>query len=231
MSADQTVAHQTVATRTSANTILITLLYFLGVTALSLLIGFTNAIYFKAINNLFHIDSRLFQAILFSSYLLVIGGPFVIWRPKFFGFQVGDSLSRWKLILIVTFVYAALIAVVLSQMPRTPFSGADWVVEMVVVPFTEELVFRGVILTGLWFLLCKIHPENKATILAIGLGGISFGLAHLNNIFYYPVPFVLLQVLNAIIMGLACGYLRLKAKSVYPAMFLHASINIIAILF
>ena len=84
-----------------------------------------------------------------------------------------------------------------------------------VAPFVEELVFRGVLLSGL------------ATRMPIGwamlLSAIVFGCVHLPDFKFawYPVPAL-------IILGLASAWLRVRTRSLWPSITLHATNNFIA---
>ena len=84
-----------------------------------------------------------------------------------------------------------------------------------VAPFVEELVFRGVLLSG----LASRMPIGWAI-----LGSaIVFGCAHLPDFKFawYPVP-------TLIILGLASAWLRVRTRSLWPSITLHATNNLLA---
>lgn len=84
-----------------------------------------------------------------------------------------------------------------------------------VAPFVEELVFRGVLLSG----LARRMPIGWAM-----LGSaIVFGCVHLPdfNFAWYPVPAL-------VILGLASAWLRVRTRSLWPSITLHATNNCIA---
>ncbi|HVX04004.1 MAG TPA: type II CAAX endopeptidase family protein [Rhodanobacteraceae bacterium] len=84
-----------------------------------------------------------------------------------------------------------------------------------VAPFVEELVFRGVLLSG----LARRMPIGWAM-----LGSaIVFGCVHLPDFKFawYPVPAL-------VILGLASAWLRVRTRSLWPSITLHATNNFIA---
>lgn len=86
-----------------------------------------------------------------------------------------------------------------------------------VAPFVEELVFRGVLLSG----LARRMPSVPAVIVsALVFGGVhlpDFGFA------WYPVPALVL-------LGLVLAWLRLRTRSLWPSVTLHATNNFLAVL-
>lgn len=81
----------------------------------------------------------------------------------------------------------------------------------IVAPFTEEFIFRGVI----YKTLNKIISIKWSIILQ----GILFGVFHMN----------LIQGTYAAFLGILFGYLTYKSKSIWPAIIMHITNNIIAI--
>lgn len=86
-----------------------------------------------------------------------------------------------------------------------------------VAPFIEELVFRGVLLSGL--------ARRMPTWLAAVLSAMIFGCVHLPDFKFawYPIPALAL-------VGLALAWMRLKSGSLWPAITLHATNNFVAVL-
>jgi membrane protease YdiL (CAAX protease family) len=87
-----------------------------------------------------------------------------------------------------------------------------------------------VVITALVWWLSKAHPRERATSLAVAIGGVAFGLAHLSNLSIASSSFVIPQALFAIILGIAAGYLRVRTDSIYPAVGLHAAVNLVVVL-
>ena len=86
-----------------------------------------------------------------------------------------------------------------------------------VAPFVEELVFRGVLLSGL---ASRMHIGW-----AMLASAIVFGCAHLPDFKFawYPVPALIL-------LGLVLAWLRVRTRSLWPSITLHAANNFFAVL-
>ena len=86
-----------------------------------------------------------------------------------------------------------------------------------VAPFVEELVFRGVLLSGL--------ASRMRVGWAIIVSALIFGCAHLPDFKFawYAIPALVL-------LGLVLGWLRVKTRSLWPSITLHASYNSVAVL-
>ncbi len=74
---------------------------------------------------------------------------------------------------------------------------------VIIAPFLEELIFRGVIL--------KRFLDKYSTNKAIVLSAVIFGIAHAN-------PW---QFIGAVLIGIAIGWVFVKTKSILPGMFMH----------
>lgn len=85
-----------------------------------------------------------------------------------------------------------------------------------VAPFIEELVFRGVLLSG--------FASRMRIGWAIVASALVFGCAHLPDFGFrwYPVPALVL-------LGLALAWLRVRSRSLWPSITLHATNNLIAV--
>lgn len=86
-----------------------------------------------------------------------------------------------------------------------------------VAPFVEELVFRGVLLSG----LASRMPIGWAMLAS----AVVFGCVHLPDFKFawYPVPAL-------IILGLVSAWLRVRTRSLWPSITLHTTNNFIAAL-
>lgn len=86
-----------------------------------------------------------------------------------------------------------------------------------VAPLVEELVFRGVLLSGL--------ASRMRVGWAIVASAIIFGCVHLPDFKFawYPVPALVL-------LGLALAWLRVRTRSLWPSITLHATNNFMAVL-
>jgi membrane protease YdiL (CAAX protease family) len=209
----------------------LTFVILIGACAVSAVLAFGNYYYYQWINGYLNVKDVFLSALVYSAFLITIGAAVVVRKPRFFGFQIGESIKKWKLVLLVSAAVCAFTVICLSLTPRTPYSGANWAVEMILVPVSEEMMWRGVIFAIIYKLLSKLHDEKTVMILSVLFSSAAFGLAHISNVLVHPFSFVLLQMIFAAIAGSGMGYLRAKTKSVYPAILVHALFNLIAILF
>lgn len=87
---------------------------------------------------------------------------------------------------------------------------------VVAAPLVEEIVFRGVLLSG----LARRLPVGWA----VFISALLFGAIHLPDFKFawYPVP-------GLVMLGLAAGWLRVRSKSLWPAITLHATNNFVAV--
>jgi membrane protease YdiL (CAAX protease family) len=86
-----------------------------------------------------------------------------------------------------------------------------------VAPFVEELVFRGVLLSGL--------ASRMRIGWAMLVSAIVFGCVHLPDFKFawYPVPALIL-------LGVVLAWLRVRTRSLWPSITLHAANNFFAVL-
>ncbi|TFB72524.1 CPBP family intramembrane metalloprotease [Cryobacterium glaciale] len=90
---------------------------------------------------------------------------------------------------------------------------------MIGVGFVEELIFRG-------FLFQAILAK-KTVLRAIYLSGITFGLGHIVNLLRGYSGFdQLIQLVAAIVIGIALGYVVAITRSILPVVLFHILFNI-----
>jgi membrane protease YdiL (CAAX protease family) len=130
-------------------------------------------------------------------------------------------------VAVIVFVYAVEILVSALPLPESPGKeqgltpthwepahagafAANLILFVIVAPFVEELMFRG---------LGQSLLRQLGTVPAIIAVGVTFGVYH-----------GLLEALAVLIpFGAALAYLRDRTDSVYPGMFVHASFNALAL--
>ncbi len=176
------------------------------------------------------LTSPLLRGLAYSAFPAVIGLGICLVRPRVFGLTVGATMEHLRLVLGVVFVLGAIAAVALLGIGGSPFRGAEPLVQIVAVPVSEELIFRGVLFTAVLLGLRRILPEATTLPLAVVISAVAFGLAHLNNFGSYDTVFVILQATFATILGIGTGYLRATTGSVYAAVAVHATVNAVALL-
>jgi membrane protease YdiL (CAAX protease family) len=215
--------------RTRSSAVPPTIVVLLGAVAVSAAFAWANTRYAEWIAAITKTQSPLARGLLFSALPLVLGVLIAARRPRAFGLQVGDSVRRWGVVTITTVALCAVAAIALAMMPSNPFGSSNFVIQAIAVPVSEELVFRGLLFTWVLALLVRFHTPSKATVLAVLISGLAFGVAHLNNLGSYNSTFVLLQTAYAIVLGITAGQLRAVTHSLLPPIVLHAAINIVAL--
>ncbi|HJP88736.1 MAG TPA: CPBP family intramembrane glutamic endopeptidase [Candidatus Limnocylindrales bacterium] len=208
-----------------------TVLVAVAATAAVMAVALTNQPYFDLLNRWVGGVDPLGRGALYSSYLLLIGLAFVVRRPAAYGIRLGDTVARWRLVTGAVAGMAALTAIVLVLLPTTPYADASWLNEVVIVPVTEELVFRGVLITLVLAALSRLHSPSPAAIMAVSIGALAFGLGHAANIFTLPAGFVIAQVTYAILIGLVAGTVMVRTRSIVPAILVHAAVNAVVVAF
>lgn len=83
----------------------------------------------------------------------------------------------------------------------------------VVAPIFEEIIFRGIILNGMF-------RKLNSKVIAIIISSLLFALMHMN----------LVQGINAFLLGILLGYIYLKTKSIHLSIFAHFINNTIGIM-
>jgi membrane protease YdiL (CAAX protease family) len=197
------------------------------------LIALGNVAWFNAIDDALHPSDPVVRALLYSSWLLLIGVPIAIRWPDEVGVGRGgarEALHQAPLVAVTAAAAAGVTLVVLTVTGATPYSDASLFVETVLVPVTEELVFRGVVLAALVGALVLVLDRGLAIPLAILANGVTFGLGHLANLTAIDSPWVIAQAAFASVVGVICAWLALRTRSVYPAMLVHAAVNAVVVL-
>jgi len=219
--------------------ILYTTLVFVGMLAFVTTFVLVDNAYYQFSNTWFpNVGSSAWLAsawgVVSRLHLLILLVPLVIWKPRLMGFQLGAIRRHWRMLLLMLLANCGVIAAFLWLTgSTTPYSGNQWLVtEIIIVPIVEETFWRGLVFFVMLWVLSKFNSESTSTTLTIVLSGLAFGLLHTNNLLAgVSLQFVVIQVLNACIWGIMYGYARAKTDSIYPAMILHAAMNLVVILF
>jgi membrane protease YdiL (CAAX protease family) len=185
-----------------------------------------------------HVGASAWLATLWGlasrAHLVIFMLPFILWRPRLFGFRAGQTRRYWRMLLLMLLANCGVIAAYLVLTRQgTPFSGNQWLLtEVVIVPVVEETFWRGLVFTALLLALRRPCFSRAGMHLAVWLSGIAFGLLHVKNVVAgVPLEFVAVQAFSAVIWGVMYGYARARTESVYPPMLLHAAMNLVVVLF
>jgi membrane protease YdiL (CAAX protease family) len=196
----------------------------------TLAIASLNGVWFDLINAVADATGSVARGLLYSSWLVLIGGAVVIRRPRAFGFRLGVIPRHLPLIAVATGGASAGTWLILRGIGPTPYSDAPLFIEAIVVPLTEELVFRAVLLTILLVTLSRLWAVRTAVALAISFDALAFGAGHLANLTAVPTLFTIGQAGFATVLGGLCAFVMVRTRSVYPAILLHAAVNTTVVL-
>jgi membrane protease YdiL (CAAX protease family) len=144
---------------------------------------------------------------------LLLASGFTIretWRDN--GFAGGLQLRWWRALWPVWLVAIPILALCAGQ--RTATEHLLTLALCVFVGFTEEAIFRGIMLRNLM-------PGGTRS--AIVWQAVWFGALHLSGALSgYDMRMVLLVVAQAFAIGLVFAWVRLASASIWPAMIAHS---------
>lgn len=196
----------------------------------SLAVARLNSVWFDRVNGVLDLTGTVERGLLYSSWLLLVGGLVVFREPAAFGFQMGTVLRDGRLVGGALLAGAISTVAILRVVGPIPYSDASLFIEAVDVPVTEELVFRGVMLTALLATMTRIWDVRAALVLAVVIDGVAFGVAHLSNAATWNAVFVVGQSTFAAVLGTACAVLMVRTRSIYPAIALHGVVNAVVVI-
>ena len=138
---------------------------------------------------------------------------------------IGRTKVRWVSILSVAGAATVLIVRFFLKQPPSGWgtdSAQDWrditegyLVGRLIVPITEELVFRGL-------LFCPFVMRNQAkSFLSVFVSACTFAALHWGPLYGLPIAGSFIEVLSALAAGLAFGALRAWTGSILPGLGLH----------
>lgn len=202
----------------------------IGTAAFSLGIAFASKpiadfLYFHVVR----VDDPALNALEFAAFPLALAFGVTLWRPRFYGLQVGHTLARWRLIIVSLVVVGVIVGAYVLLGNRTPWDSRG-AVNFTVVPLYEELLFRGILFSLVLAYARRQFPETRSVGIAIVASALGFGLGHAANGFTVGWSFALFQVAYATLFGLLAGYNRAKTDSIIAPVLLHALMNALPIL-
>lgn len=135
------------------------------------------------------------------------------WRDL--GFRAPSPPGWWKLLWLPALYLAGLGAVALATGRFEPAAVTMVLVNTAMVGFSEELAFRGVLWGG--------ARKAMAFWLAFLLVSLAFGSVHVfNAILTGELAAAGVQALNAFMSGTAYLAIRIRTRSIFPIMVIHA---------
>jgi membrane protease YdiL (CAAX protease family) len=193
-------------------------------------LAYANGVYFDLANRLVAAREPLSRGLLYSSWLMLLALPFAVVRPTWLKLDPRGLRSHVTLVAGFAIVAVLITAGLLKLMGPTPFSDASLVIEVGVVPVTEELVFRGVMLSALLGLTSAAYSGRSGIALAVLVDGIAFGVAHVANAGFLQISFVFAQAAFASVLGVALAALVARTNCVWAAVLVHAAVNATVVL-
>ncbi|SEN86643.1 CPBP family intramembrane glutamic endopeptidase [Cryobacterium luteum] len=141
-------------------------------------------------------------------------------RMRFYGLRRAEPGT-----MRLTAFYLPLFALTLFQYAKGLNSDLDAqtvviaCILMIGVGFVEELIFRG--------FLFRAVLAKKTVLRAIYLSGVAFGFGHIVNLLRgYTGSDQLIQLVAAIVIGIALGYVVAITQSILPGVLFHILFNI-----
>jgi membrane protease YdiL (CAAX protease family) len=109
------------------------------------------------------------------------------------------------------------------HVPALPTLAAELVFLAFVVGPSEELLFRGLIQTGLnGSIRARAYLFGVPVGVGTVIGAVLFGLFHLVNVVYQPLGATLQQALTAVVIGLVFGVLYDRTQNLVGASLAHS---------
>lgn len=183
------------------------------------------AVYIVAVNIGDLVGERLSFPGMTSLVLVALSGVLLLYlraghRLSFYGIRRVEPGT-----MPLTLFYVPLFAIAFVQYGKGFATGLDWqrvlfaIVLVVAVGFIEELLFRG-------FLLQALRTRGNLT-RAILISGVTFGIGHIVNLLRgYSLTDQALQLVGAILIGIALAYCMVLTGSILPGVAFHALFNL-----
>lgn len=182
-------------------------------------------VWYGLLRALWPVDDTTVAGVQFGSFLLLLGA-LMWWRSDIdVAIRLGRTVERRREVLTTGLVLTVATWAFVSIGGANPYSDADLLFEVVLVPVGEELVFRGVLLGWLLVRLTALGTTPDASSSAVVISAVAFGAAHASNAFFGAGGFALVQVLVGTALGLLFGWVRVRTDSLASPILLHALVN------
>lgn len=162
---------------------------------------------------------------LVAFFFLLLFGYLRVLRERGKGFVKGLYIGGF----LTGYCCLELAAQLYVQMMRTDVKVAPvseiifFVITMFLIGWTEELVFRGVILN---LFLDRFSKTKRGILSAVILSGVLFGTAHLTNIFKgVTVSGAVVQAIVAVFLGVLIGAVYARSRNIWLVMMFHALVD------
>lgn len=166
------------------------------------------------------------------AWLAAIALAWFFWLGR--RFPIG-TLSRrellpWSVLWLLAVVGSALQAFISPphavHLPAPPLLAADLVFLALVVGPTEELLFRGLVQTGVnGSVSGELKVFGWSLRMGTALAAAAFGMWHLVNLIYQPLGSTVIQVVTAAVIGLVIGVVYDRTRNLIGAAVLHSILD------
>lgn len=171
-------------------------------------------------------DGVVIPVVASSIYLIVVTSMLGWWRPAMFEPAKRPKVPTWMWIIPTLGVLVSVLNIVRSE-HRGEFTNAHWVwiiVGFLLVGFSEELMTRGLLVTG--------FRSSMSEMKVMWLTALLFGVMHGLNIFFgQAVGTTIVQVIGTIPMGVLLYMVRRVSGGLLLPMLLHGIWDISVIVF
>ncbi len=161
-------------------------------------------------------------ALVYTFVLLKCIGMFSVLQEKGIGFFRGCYIGLY---LIVASIYAIIVQLLMVEGAFTVQSGVMillFVIDMVLIGFTEEVVFRGVITTNMQQYFGDSRGGIWKSVIASSL---LFGFAHITNIVGLSMIEFISRIMFTICLGMILAAIYVRCKNIWTVVFVHALID------
>lgn len=141
---------------------------------------------------------------------------------EFFKLRRLGWLTPTRQIVLLTLAYITTVAWTYWHWKTTgEFFGSGGAFQILFAPFYEEMIFRGLILGGLF----AIYSKRTAVILS----SFFFGIWHLKNFAMHSSEALVYEVLyTGLFLGPILAWITLRTKSIWPGVLIHAINNLLS---
>ena len=167
---------------------------------------------------------------LIAFLLLLLFGYRSILREKGKGFlaglYIGGFLTGYCCLELVAQLYVQILdgnTQIVSAVNILYF-----VITMFLIGWTEELVFRGLVLN---LFLDRFSKTKKGILSAVVLSGVMFGAVHLTNAFHgISLQSAAVQAVNAALLGVIFGAVYARSRNIWLVIMFHAMVDFAGLL-
>ena len=149
---------------------------------------------------------------------------------KYLGLSVMPSLRNWLMCLAATFIFLLAVTLFTLTLDRKSFSAVSFtslptvlgLLQFVISPLLEELLFRGMVMKELMTLLPTYLAILLTSLLFVGIH-LPFWLSHDG-----PTPSVVTNAIGVFVFSILAGWLYAKSGSIWPPTLAHIANNILS---